>query len=68
VNDDDEDDLEDEETKKEMQDFQAMLQELTYVSSHHKNDWKRRETAILLAGVFIEDISMFMIRNPKYDA
>jgi hypothetical protein len=24
--------------------------------------------AILLAGVFIEDISMFMIRNPKYDA
>jgi len=45
-----------------------LLQELTYVSSHPKNDFKRREVAILLAGVFTEDISMYMIRNPKYDA
>ena len=33
-----------------------------------KLNWKRRELAILLACVFIEDISMYMIRNPKYDA
>jgi hypothetical protein len=58
---------EESESTREAEEFKAMLQELTYVSSHHKNEWKRRETAILLSSVFIEDISMFMIRNPKYD-
>ena len=48
--------------------FQALLRELAYVSSHPNNDWKRREVAVLLACVFMEDISMFLIRNPKYDA
>ena len=36
-------------------------------TKHPKNIWKRREVAILIMGTFVEDISMFMIRNPKFD-
>lgn len=59
--------LEDDDEMREMQEFQALLTELAYVSDHPNNDWKRRESAILLAGVFIEDISMYLIRHPKFD-
>ena len=44
-----------------------MLEELIYISKHPKNIWKRREVAIQIMGTFVEDISMFMIRNPKFD-
>ena len=43
-----------------------MLQELVYISPHKKNAWKRREVGILLIGTFVEDISMYMTRNPDY--
>jgi hypothetical protein len=37
-----------------------------YISPHKKNAWKRREVGILLIGTFVEDISMYMTRNPDY--
>lgn len=52
---------------KEAAEFKALLEELIYISKHPKNIWKRREVAILILGTFVEDISMFMIRNPKFD-
>ena len=52
---------------REAAEFKALLEELIYVSKHPKNVWKRREVAILIMGTFMEDISMYMIRNPKFD-
>ena len=52
---------------REAAEFKALLEELIYISKHPKNIWKRREVAILILGTFVEDISMFMIRNPKFD-
>ena len=48
--------------------FKELLEELAYVSNHPKDQWKRREIAIVISGVFMEDISMYMIRNPMFDA
>ena len=51
---------------KEAQEFKALLSELVFISKHPKNEWKRRESAILLLGTFIKDVSAYLIRNPKY--
>ena len=61
------DDEGNEQALKEAAEFKALLEELIYISKHPKNIWKRREVAILILGTFVEDISMFMIRNPKFD-
>ena len=58
---------EQEQAMKDALEFKALLDELIYISKHRKNIWKRREVAILILGTFVEDISMFMIRNPKFD-
>jgi hypothetical protein len=39
------------------------LEEATYISDHPKSPLKRREAALLLLSMFVEDISMFMVRN-----
>ena len=51
---------------KEAQEFKALLSELVFISKHPKNEWKRKESAILLLGTFIKDVSAFLIRNPYY--
>lgn len=53
--------------KREAKEFKALLQETVFMSSHKKNDWKRKEVAILLVSSFIKDISAYLIRNPVYD-
>ena len=53
--------------KKEAKEFKALLHELVYISKNPKNEWKRREVAILLIGMFIKDVSAFLIRNPFYE-
>ena len=27
--------------------------------------WKRKDVAMILLGLFIEDVAMFLVRNPK---
>lgn len=44
-----------------------MLQELVYVSKHPQNAWKRREVAIMLIGQYQDDISMYAMKNQKYN-
>lgn len=58
----------DQEEEKEAKEFKELLEELAYVSNHPKDQWKRREIAIVISGVFMEDISMYMIRHPMFDA
>jgi len=58
----------DQEEEKEAKEFKELLEELAYVSKHPKDQWKRREIAIVISGVFMEDISMYMIRHPMFDA
>ena len=53
--------------KREAKEFKALLLELVYISKNPKNEWKRREVAILLLGMFIKDVSAFLIRNPCYE-
>ena len=53
--------------KREAKEFKALLLELVYISKNPKNEWKRREVAILLLGMFIKDVSAFLIRNPYYE-
>ena len=53
--------------KKEAKEFRELLQELVYSSSHPKNEWKRKEVAILMINTFIKDVSAYLIRNPVYD-
>jgi len=43
------------------------FEEFTYISSNANHEWKRKDVALLLLGIFIEDIQMFCIRNPKYN-
>jgi hypothetical protein len=57
-----------EETEASMQasveaEFKALLEEATYVSDHPKSPIKRREAGLLLLSMFVEDISMFMVRH-----
>ena len=52
---------------KEAAEFKALLQELIYISPHPLNEWKKREVGILLISSFVEDISMYMTRNPDYE-
>ena len=40
---------------------------MIYISPHPKNNWKKREVGILIISSFVEDISMYMTRNPDYD-
>ena len=56
-----------EEVDDETAEFKKFLEELVYISKHPKNIWKRREVAILLIGIFVEDISMYMIRHPHFN-
>jgi hypothetical protein len=46
-----------------VEEFAALLSELTYISDHPKHQWKRREAALLLVSIFVEDIAMYMTRN-----
>lgn len=62
-----EDDEEVAEQRRNEQEFRAMLAELVYISKNKKNPVKRREVAILLLGTFVEDVSMYLIRNPVYE-
>lgn len=57
-----------EEEEKEAKEFKELLEELAYVSKHPKDQWKRTEIAFVISGVFMEDISMYMIRHPMFDA
>ena len=52
---------------REAEEFKALLEELIYISTHPKNVWKRREVAILMISAFVEDVSMYMTRNPDYE-
>lgn len=53
--------------KKEAKEFKALLQEIVFTSTNKKNEWKRKEVAILMVTSFIKDISAFLIRTPVYD-
>lgn len=35
-----------------------------YLSQNKQHSWKRKDVAMILVGLFIEDIQMFTIRNP----
>jgi len=59
--------VEEEEEDEDVAEFKAILEELIYISNHPKNIWKRREVSLLLLGIFVEDISMYMIRHPHYN-
>lgn len=48
-------------TNKDQQD----LKEFTYYSNHKLHMWKRKDVAMILLGLFIEDVAMFLVRNPK---
>jgi hypothetical protein len=43
------------------------IYEFSYSSTNKKHFWKKREVALYLIGSFAEDISMFRMRNPKYN-
>jgi hypothetical protein len=53
--------------EREAQEFQSMLQELAYTSKHPKHPQKRREVGMLLLGQFSDDISMYSVRNSKFN-
>ena len=48
-------------THKDQQD----LKEFTYYSNNKLHAWKRKDVAMILLGLFIEDVAMFLVRNPK---
>ena len=39
------------------------LDEYSYISDNTKHQWKRKDVAILLIGLFTEDIQMFCLKN-----
>lgn len=43
------------------------IYEFSYSSTNKKHFWKKREVALFLIGSFAEDISMFRLRNPRYN-
>ena len=43
------------------------FEEFTYISENPNHAWKRVDVAMLLLGIFNEDIQMFCIRNPNYN-
>jgi hypothetical protein len=40
---------------------------LQYMSTNPSHPGKRRDVAMILMGVFIEDIQMYCIRNPQFN-
>lgn len=43
------------------------IYEFSYSSTNKKHYWKKKEVALFLIGSFAEDISMFRLRNPRYN-
>ena len=43
------------------------FEEFTYISENSNHEWKRIDVAMLLLGIFNEDIQMFCLRNPTYN-
>ena len=43
------------------------FEEFTYISDNSNHEWKRIDVAMLLLGIFNEDIQMFCLRNPTYN-
>lgn len=37
------------------------------MSKNQNHMWKRKDVAMILTGLFIEDIQMYCMRNPQYD-
>lgn len=50
----------------ELQEFQKLLSEHVYTSSNPKHIHKRKEVGLHLLGIFAEDISMYLMRNPEF--
>lgn len=43
------------------------FEEFTYISENGNHEWKRIDVAMLLLGIFNEDIQMFCLRNSTYN-
>lgn len=43
------------------------LDEKVYMSSNKNHPWKRKDIAMILFGLFIEDVQMYVLRNPELD-
>mmetsp|Transcript_11745 Transcript_11745/g.18002 ORF Transcript_11745/g.18002 Transcript_11745/m.18002 type:complete len:94 (-) Transcript_11745:2002-2283(-) len=47
-------------------DDKANLKEFSYMSCNEHHIWKRKDVAIILLGLFIEDVQMYSLRNPNF--
>ena len=52
-----------EEDKTEEEESDYNLKEYAYMSTNAKHPWKRKDVAMILLGLFIEDIQMYCLRN-----
>jgi hypothetical protein len=43
------------------------LDEKVYMSAQQNHPWKRKDIAMILFGLFIEDVQMYVLRNPELD-
>ena len=44
----------------------ADFTKFSYKSKNESHQWKRKDVAMILLGIFIEDIQMYCMRNPKF--
>jgi hypothetical protein len=46
--------------------IKADFNKFSYTSSNKDHLWKQKDVAMILLGIFIEDIQMYCVRNPKF--